>query len=117
MTNCKNIQVIEQTKVRIKQKFNLSDKEVDTAYDMALSDYLAIRFPSYNNRPSPERLNIDWFVSEWIYKRMVDIVGRAGLPMSGLKSYRENDLSFEFADGNIDPALVAEILPRAGVPK
>lgn len=81
---------------------------------MALSDYLLIKYPSDNNRPTAETLVYDFVVTQWIYKRMMDILERAGV---GLKKYSENGLSFEYADGNIDPVLVAQIMPRAGVPR
>jgi hypothetical protein len=81
---------------------------------MAVSDYLAIKYPSDNNRPSIESLNYDFFNTQWIYKRMIDILERAGM---NLKSYSENGLKFEYASGNIDPVLVAQLMPKASVPK
>ena len=111
--NCNNERV-SSIKTQIKQKYNLSDEEVDIAYSMALSDYLLIKYPSDNNRPTPNRLSYDFVTTQWLYKRMMDILERAGL---NLKGYSENGLSFTYADGNIDPVLVAEIMPRAGVPR
>ena len=82
---------------------------------MALSDYMAIKYPSENNRPKVENLAIDFFISQWIYKRMVDILGRAG--GISLTAYKENDLNFTYGGSYIDPQLVAEIMPKAGVPR
>lgn len=81
---------------------------------MALSDYLLIKYPSDNNRPLPENIPDSFVISQWLYKRMIDILERAGL---NLKSYSENGLKFEYASANIDPVLVAELMPKAGVPK
>ena len=108
-------QLVEQVKMRIKQRFpNLKAQEIDTTFDMAVSDYLAIKYPSDNNRPNIGDLNYDFFNTQWIFKRMIDILERAGI---NLKSYSENGLSFEYANGNIDPVLVAQLMPKASVPK
>ena len=81
---------------------------------MAVSDYLAIRFPSYNGRPDETSLDFDFFLSNWIYKRIIDILERVGM---NLKSYSENGLRWEYANGNIDPSLITAILPKAGIPR
>ena len=108
-------QAIVVIKERIKSKFKyLCDKEVDTTFDMALGDYLLIKYPSDNSRPLPNQVQDNFVVSQWLYKRMIDILERAGI---NLKSYSENGLKFEYASGNIDPVLVAELMPKAGVPK
>lgn len=106
---------MEITKINIKQRFpNLETDQVDTTFNMALSDYLAIKYPSDNNRPNVCDVEFDFFNTQWIYKRMIDILERAGI---NLKSYSENDLRFEYASGNIDPTLVAMLMPKASVPK
>ena len=50
-----------------------------------------------------------------IYKRMLDILGRAG--GISLTSYKENGLSFTYAGSYVDPQLVALITPKASVPR
>lgn len=112
--SCQCNERVAQIKTQIKEKYNLDDEAVDIAYNMALSDYLLIKYPSDNNRPSAEQLTYDFVTTQWLYKRMMDILERAGL---NLKGYSENGLSFTYADGNIDPVLVAQIMPRAGVPR
>lgn len=108
-------QAISKIKADVKRKYSyVCEPDLDIAVDMAVGDYLAIRYPSDNSRPSVEDLNFDFFVSQWVYKRMIDILGRAGM---NLKSYSENSLRYEYASSNIDPSLVAQILPKAGVPK
>ena len=105
-----------QTKANIKTKYSwLKDEEVQICYNMALSDYMAIKYPSETTRPSVDNITIDFFVSQWIYKRMVDILGRAG--GISLTSYKENDLNLTYGGSYIDPQLVAEIMPKAGVPR
>ena len=106
----------ERIKLRVKQQYDyLSDDDVQSMYLMAISDYVMIRYPSSNNRPSIENLVIDFFVEQWIYKRIIDILSRAG----GLNviAYKENDLSIQYASGNIDPELVKQIMPKASVPR
>lgn len=108
-------QAIVAIKERVKHKFKyLCDPDVDVAFDMALGDYLLIKYPSDNNRPLPENVQDSFVVSQWLYKRIIDILERAGM---NLKSYSENGLRFEYASGNIDSTLVAELMPKAGVPK
>lgn len=113
--SCQNKQA-EQIKANISEKYNWLDiSEIERCYNMALSDYLAIKYPSENNRPSVSTLTIDFFISQWIYKRMVDILGRAG--GISLTAYKENDLNLTYGGSYIDPQLVAEIMPKAGVPR
>ena len=108
-------QAVVAIKERVKNKFKyLCDRDVDVAFDMALGDYLLIKYPSDNNRPLPENVQDSFVISQWLYKRIIDILERAGM---NLKSYSENGLKFEYASGNIDPVLVAELLPKAGVPR
>ena len=107
---------MEQIKVNIRLENEwLSDEEIDKTFDMALSDYLLIKYPSDNNRPTRDKVEFDFVTTQWIYKRMVDILGRAG----GLNvtSYRENGLSWTYASSNIDPVLVAQLMPKASVPR
>ena len=103
-------------KVRVKVAYDwLSDEEIDTCYKMALSDFVAIKYPSDNNRPSVDNVVLDFFTAEWIYKRIVDILGRAG--GISVTSYKENGLSLTYAGSYIDPQLVAQIMPKASVPR
>lgn len=106
----------EQIKTQIRQTYSwFTDEQLNSCYDMALSDYLTIRYPSENNRPSPEGLTIDFFISQWIYKRMIDIFGRAG--GLSLTAYKENNLNFSYGASYIDPELYSLITPKAGVPR
>ena len=108
--------LINQVKENIQTTYSwLSEEEIDLCYNMALSDYIAIRYPSNNGRPKVEDVKFDFFNSQWIYKRMIDILSRAG--GISLSAYRENNLNLTYGGSFIDPQLVAEIMPRAGVPK
>lgn len=108
--------LINQVKENIQTTYSwLSEEEIDLCYNMALSDYIAIRYPSSNGRPKVEDVKFDFFNSQWIYKRMIDILSRAG--GISLSAYRENNLNLTYGGSFIDPQLVAEIMPRAGVPK
>ena len=105
-----------QIKARIKLQYNwLSDEEVDNCYHMALSDYLAAKYPSENSRPSEDKLVFNFFNSQWLYKRMIDILERAG--GISLTAYKENGLNLTYGGSYIDPQLVAQLMPKAGVPK
>lgn len=115
MSYNENQQVL-QVKANIKQTYSwLSDAEIEKCYDMALSDYLAIKYPSENRRPSVDKLDYNFFNTQWIYKRMIDILGRAG--GISLTAYRENNLNLTYGASFIDPQLVGEIMPKAGVPR
>ena len=106
----------EQAKIRLKEKYKyLSWSEIDTCYDLALCDYLRHHYPSENNRPKADSFAPDFIVAGWIFARMVDIVSREGA--SNLEAYKENGISFTFASSYIDPVLLSQILPKAGVPK
>lgn len=93
----------------------LTDDEIEDCYKYALTDYLSIRYPSQNNRPTEETMTYDTVCLQWISKRMRDILGRAG----GLSasSYRENGINISYGASYIDPQLVALITPRAGIPR
>ena len=106
----------EQIKLSIKTQYDyLTDEEVDTCYNLALSDFVMLKYPSENNRPAIEKIDIDFYTSQWIYARMLDILGRAG--GTSVTAYRENGVSFTYASSYIDPSLVAQIMPKASVPK
>lgn len=108
--------MVEKIKANIKTTYTwLSDDEVDKCYEMALSDYLALKYPSDNARPSVDKVVLDFTNTQWIYKRMIDILGRAG--GISLTAYRENNLNLTYGASFIDPELKAEIMPKAGVPR
>ena len=113
--NCQNQQA-EQIKAQVRQKYDyLSLEEINTCYNLALSDYVRLTYPSSNNRPAIEKLDIDFYTSQWIYARMLDILGRAG--GTNVTAYKENGISFTYASSYIDPSLVAQIMPKASVPR
>ena len=106
----------EQIKGQIRLTHSwFSDDELNQCYAMALSDYMAIAYPSENNRPKVDDLTIDFFISQWIYKRMLDIFGRAG--GISLTAYKENNLNLSYGASYIDPELYSLITPKAGVPR
>lgn len=106
---------IEQIKAIIKSTHEISDEEIDTCYNWALSDYVLYKYRSDNDRPSIEEIKIDFYIANWLHRRMEDIIERWGL--YGLKSYKENGISFTFASSYIDPNLVSQIMPRGSVPR
>lgn len=106
--------------VLVKQNFKreysyLDQQDVERIYNMALSDYVMLRYPSGNKRPNVDNIEFDFYNAQWIYKRMVDILGRAG--GISLTSYKENSLSLNYGGSYIDPELRAEIMPKASVPR
>lgn len=113
--NCQNRQA-EQIKAQVMQKYDyLSVEEIDTCYDLAVGDFVRLKYPSDNNRPAIDKLDIDFYTSQWIYARMLDILGRAG--GTSVTAYKENGISFTYASSYIDPSLVAQIMPKASVPR
>lgn len=99
----------------VKSKFTwIANSDFERTYNLALSNYLLYKFPSDNNRPSPENLNIDFIVENWLIERMIDILDRAG---GNVLSYSENGIDWEYAASNIDPSLINRILPMAAVPR
>ena len=102
--------------MQIKQQYDyLSFEEIDTCFNLALHDFIRVSFPSANNRPNDETVELDFMALQWIYARMVDILSRAGA--TNVTSYKENGISFTFASSYIDPALVMQIMPKGGVPR
>lgn len=113
--NCQNQQA-EQIKAQVRRKYDyLSFEEINTCYNLALSDFVRLTYPSSNNRPAIDKLDIDFYTSQWIYARMLDILDRAG--GTSLTAYKENGISFTYASSYIDPSLVAQIMPKASVPR
>lgn len=113
--NCQNHQA-EQIKSQIRLKYDyISYEEINTCYNLALSDFVRLTYPSSNNRPSIDKIDIDFYTAQWIYARMLDIIGRAG--GTSVTAYRENGISFTYASSYIDPSLVAQIMPKASVPR
>lgn len=95
---------------------SLNEYDIEKCFNTALGDYLRLKYPSDNNRPEPEDIEFTFAITTWIYSRMLDICGRAGVP-KGLKSYSENNLKYEYATSTIDEDLRKQIMPKAGVPR
>lgn len=113
--NCQNQQT-EQIKLRVSLQYDyLSKEEIDTCYELALSDFVRLTYPSSNNRPPIDKLDIDFYTSQWVYARMIDILSRAG--GTSVTAYKENGISFTYASSYIEPSLVAQIMPKASVPR
>ena len=56
-------------KQNIKKTYNwLSEAEIESCYNMALSDYVMLRYPSGNNRPSVDNIDFDFFIVNCIHK-------------------------------------------------
>ena len=93
----------------------LKETEIDKSFDFAVSDYLILKYPSENKRPTAETLNYDFTNSQWIQKRMIDILDRAG--GLSVSAYKENGLNLTYGASYIDPELRKELMPKAGVPR
>ncbi|MGN0960783.1 MAG: hypothetical protein ACI4PF_01125 [Christensenellales bacterium] len=93
----------------------LSDDDLEQCFNMALSDYISLRYPIQSDRPKIDDFIYDFSNSQWLYARMLDILGRAG----GLSvtAYRENNLNFSYAKDYISPELKLQIVPKVSVPK
>lgn len=114
--SCNQNKELEQVKVRISIKYPyLQPNEVDDCFNVALANFMSIRYPYKNSRPKMENLEMDFVECNWVYERMEDILSRAGV--TNLVAYKENGISFTFAGSNIDPTLVSRIMPKGSVPK
>lgn len=107
---------IQKVKDRIKKKYDyLSDEDVDTAFGTALADYVRYSYPFSGNRPTFENIVYDFYMLQWIYERMEDLLSRAG--GTNVTSYKENGLAWTYASSGIDPTLIAKIIPHGSVPR
>lgn len=99
-----------------KSKYSwLKDSDIERAYNYALADYLTYKYPTENNRPDKNELEITFVVEQWIAQRMEDILSRGGA--TNVTAYKENGISWTYASSHIDSALAAMITPKASVPK
>lgn len=106
----------EQIKASLHQKYNyISAEDIDNCFNLALHDFIRLSYPSSNNRPSAENINLDFLTSQWILARMEDILSREG--GTNVTSYKENGISFTYASSNIDPFLASQIMPKGRVPR
>ena len=113
--SCVNPQA-EQIKTQVKQKYSwIKNHEINTCYNLALHDFVRLSYPSQNNRPKSENIELDFLTTNWIMARMHDILDRAG--GASVTSYKENGISWTYGASYIDPALVAQIMPKARVPR
>lgn len=117
MSNCTNRTLLESVKVRLVSNGYdyLDDDVINSLFELALTDYIMIKYPSVNNRPERDKIVFDYVNSDWIYKRMLDILGRAG--GISVTAYRENNLNLTYGASYIDPELYSLITPNAGVPR
>lgn len=107
---------IQKVKDRIKSKYPyLKDSELDTAFDIALADYIRYSYPFDSNRPAFDKIVYDFYMLQWIYERMVDLLSRAG--GTNVVAYSENGLKWQYASSDIDPSLIAKIVPHGSVPR
>lgn len=105
-----------QIKAQVRAKYEyLTDDDIDTCYNMALHDFVRLSYPSENNRPDPQSIDIDFMTSQWLYARMLDILDRAG--GTNVTAYRENGVSWTYANSYIDLTLALQIMPKGRVPR
>ena len=112
--NCQNQQA-EQIKAQIKQKYShLSFEEVSECYDNALADYVIRRYPSSNNRPTLDKLSLDFFEMQKVKERMEEILDMVG--GKNLQMYKENGITFQYYDKGYSLAL-STVMPKASAPR
>ena len=107
---------INSIKCQLKKKYpSLNDVDCERAFDLAVADYLIKKYPSENNRPTPETLLYDFVTVQCLYKILAYLSGASGIPV-GVKEYSENSLKFVF-----DTSVLANYfdfgLPKAAIPK
>lgn len=108
-------QQAEQIKSKIRQKYSwLSAEDIETCYNLAFKDVVFALYPSANNRPPIDKINLDFYYMQTVYDRMeeiFDIVGGKNLTM-----YKENGITWQYGVQGYSSALI-RIMPRASVPK
>ena len=112
--NC-HIQQAEQIRAQIRQKYShLSPEEVRECYDNALADYVMRRYPSSNNRPSIDKLSLDFYEMQKVKERMEEILDMVG--GKNLQMYKENGITFQYYDKGYSLAL-STVMPKASAPR
>jgi hypothetical protein len=92
----------------------LSPEEVRECYDNALADYVMRRYPSSNNRPSLEKLTLDFYEIQKVKERMEEILDMVG--GKNLQMYKENGITFQYYDKGYSVAL-STVMPKASAPR
>lgn len=72
-------------------------------------------YPFPSDRPAVDKIVYDFYMLQWIYERMEDLLSRAG--GTNVTAYKENGMSWTYASSGIDTALIAKIVPHGSVPK
>ena len=108
-------QQAEQIRAQIQAKYShLSPEEVQECYDNALSDYVMRRYPSSNNRPSIDKLKLDFYEMQKVKERMEEILDMVG--GKNLQMYKENGITFQYYDKGYSLAL-STVMPKASAPR
>lgn len=108
-------QQAEQIRAQIQAKYShLSPEEVRECYDNALSDYVMHRYPSSNNRPSIDKLSLDFYEMQKVKERMEEILDMVG--GKNLQMYKENGITFQYYDKGYSLAL-STVMPKASAPR
>ena len=112
--NCQN-RLAEQIKAQIQAKYShLTLQEVNECYDNALADYVLRRYPSSNNRPSIDRLSLDFYEMQKVKERMEEILDMVG--GKNVQVYKENGITFQYYDKGYSLAL-SNVMPKASAPR
>lgn len=108
-------QQVEQVKAEIKRKYShLTYAEVSECYENALADFVFRRYPSTNNRPSLEKISLDFYELRKIKERMEEILDMVG--GKNLQVYKENGITFQYYDHGYSVAL-STVMPKASAPR
>lgn len=106
----------EQVIGSVSEKYSyLEQEDLEKAFNFALADYILLKYPTENNRPDRELLEITFVVEQWILQRVEDILSRGGA--TNVTAYRENGISWTYASSYIDKSLASLITPKASTPQ
>ena len=107
-------EAIKNIKVTVKNAYSyLQDSDIDLMFDIALADYIRLKYPFNKNPKKSAEIVYDFTISQWLVARIIDILGRAG--GISVTAYKENNLNLTYGASYIDPNLVLQITPMAGV--
>lgn len=106
----------DQVIAQLKRKYeHMSDEDIAFAFDIALTQYVFVKYPSMNNRPNIEDIEFDFYLSHLLFMIVEETINRAG--GSNVVAYKENGMSWTYATDGLSDYIRSLIMPQASVPR
>ena len=71
---------IQQIKCQTAKRYGLDETQADEVFDIALGDYLLIKYPCDANRPTPDDLVYDFVVLRWLSALVAMLMPKGAVP-------------------------------------